>query len=160
MLLPYTLIQTNDNYYQFITDNEIVYNLFFVDYSYIFENFPHIKTNILAINIEINSKYIESNKLDERIGITVVEAIKDVFINIENIIVYVCDSTDQRQIARERKFDYWFKKYNDNTIIKETETLYLGETEMINSILIHKKNPQLLDIILAFKELNSNIEEK
>jgi Family of unknown function (DUF6169) len=160
LLPPYPLVQVNDNYYQFITDNEIVYSLYFVDYNYIFQDYPNINANILSINIEINSKIIETVKTDERIGITVVETIKDVFKTIENVVVYVCDNSDQRQVARERKFDFWFKKYNDGSIIKENEILYLDEVELINSLLIHKKNPQLLEIILAFKELNNNIDDK
>jgi hypothetical protein len=74
--------------------------------------------------------------------------------------VYVCDSMDSRQYARKRKFDLWFYSYNDGTLIKEDGLAMIEGTEIYNAMILHKKNNQLTEIILAFKELNEKAGDK
>ena len=37
----------------------------------------------------------------------------------EAIIVYICDSSDGRQIIRHRKFNAWFNEYNTDKFTKQ-----------------------------------------
>ncbi|CAN5379851.1 hypothetical protein BH20BAC1_BH20BAC1_14170 [soil metagenome] len=75
----------------------------------------------------------------------------------KNVAVYVCDSLDERQ---KRKFDFWFWKYNDGSIIKEDGIAVVNDMEILNSLLVHKENPHCTKIIFAFKELNSRAGNK
>ncbi len=97
---------------------------------------------------------------DERIGLTVVEVFKVFFMRRKNVAVYVCDSLDERHLARKRKFDFWFWKYNDGSIVKEDGIAVVDDMEILNSLLIHKENPHCTKIIFAFKELNSRAGNK
>ena len=82
------------------------------------------------------------------------------FEKINNVIIYVCDSIDDRQLARKRKFDFWFWKYNDGSIIKEDGIAVIENIQILNTLLVNKYNPQLTEIILSFKELNEKMNEK
>lgn len=73
--------------------------------------------------------------------------------------MYVCDSMDGRQLKRKLRFDRWFFTYNDGSLIKQDGLAVIEDTEIYNSIILHKNNPQLLDIIFAFKDLNEKAPE-
>jgi len=72
----------------------------------------------------------------------------------------VCDIADVRHMARKRKFDFWFWKYNDGSIIKEDGIAMAGNMEILNSLLVHNNNPHLSELIIAFKDLNSKAGDK
>ena len=72
----------------------------------------------------------------------------------------MCDIADERHMARKRKFDFWFWKYNDGSIIKEDGIAMAGNMEILNSLLVHNNNPQLSELIFAFKDLNSKAGDK
>lgn len=97
---------------------------------------------------------------DERIGVTVLQVFRAFFVREQNVAVYICDSLDDRHLARKRKFDQWFWRYNDGTLIKEDDIAVVDGTEIYNSMIIHKKNEHLAEIILAFKELNERAGNK
>jgi len=69
-------------------------------------------------------------------------------------------STDDRHLARKRKFDFWFWRFNDGTILKEDGIAVIEGVEIYNSLLLHKTNPHLPIILEAFRQLNSRAGEK
>ncbi len=97
---------------------------------------------------------------DERIGFTIASIFKQFFITIENVVVYICDSLDNRQLARKRKFDLWFSSYNDGSLIKKDGFVNIDNIEIFNSLILHIRNPQLVEIVLAFNELNNTAADK
>jgi Family of unknown function (DUF6169) len=64
------------------------------------------------------------------------------------------------RILRKRKFDYWFWKYNDGSIIKENGFAIIEDVEILNAILVHKDNFMLKEIILAFNSINERANDK
>ncbi|MFL9482714.1 DUF6169 family protein [Chitinophagaceae bacterium LWZ2-11] len=72
----------------------------------------------------------------------------------------MCDSIDKRQSARKRKFDIWFSKYNNNSLIKEDRIAIINDTAIHNSILMHKQNKQLEQILFAYNDLNQKTDFK
>lgn len=160
MSSPYKL-QENDEYtYEFVTDNGIRYKIYFLDYSYMFADFQKIVSPFYTFNIDVISGDPDITAGDERIALTVLYVFNLFFATIENVAVYVCDSLDERHLARKRKFDLWFWAFNDGLLIKEDGLAVVDGTEIYNSIILHKENKQLIDIIFAFKELNERVGEK
>ena len=159
MLSPYLLSENDDYSYEFVTEKGIKYFIYFLDYSFMFHAYPQIAEKIYSFNIEV-AEGKPFAVTDERIGITVVEAFRIFFDKIDNAAVYVCDSIDSRQLARKRKFDYWFWKYNDGSILKEDGLAVTDGVEILNSLLIHKQNPRLAEIILAYKAINERSDNK
>ena len=39
------------------------------------------------------------------------------------ISIYICESSDGKELVRKRKFDQWFQEYNDDTFIKIDKNL-------------------------------------
>lgn len=154
MLSPYPL-QENDEYsYEFITDAGIKYKIYFLDYSYLFDVYTHINCPIYSFNIDAIEGDPDDSPGDDRVGATVSEVMNLFFLTVDNVVVYVCDSIDNRQLARKRKFDLWFYSYNNGSLIKQDGVAVVEGTEIYNSILLHKHNQQFTDIISAFMDLN------
>jgi hypothetical protein len=54
----------------------------------------------------------------------------------------------------------WFWKYNDGSLLKEDGIALIEGVEIYNSLLLHKKNTKLTEVILAYKELNERAGDK
>lgn len=160
MSSPYPL-QENDEYsFEFITETGIKYKIYFLDYSFMFLDYTHISCPVYSFNIDAIEGNPDNTHSDERIGMTIAKIINLFFSKINNVAIYVCDSLDERQYARKRKFDLWFYLYNDGSLIKEDGLAVIEGVEIYNAMLLHKQNRQLTEIILAFKELNERAGEK
>jgi hypothetical protein len=160
LLSHYQLQETDDFSYVFTSSQGIVYHVYFLDYSYMFQEYPHIAEDVYSFNIDVIDGETFFAVADERIGLTIVEVFKAFFKRRQNVAVYVCDSADDRHMARKRKFDLWFWKYGDGSIIKEDGVAVVEDMEILNSLLIHKDNPHFIEIIFAFKDLNARAGDK
>lgn len=159
--MTYYPYEATDNFsFQFKTEQGLLYAVYFLDYSVMFSAYPHIANNIYSFNITVMEGETDIAFTDERIGITIVEIFRLFFEKIQNVAVYVCDSIDDRQLARKRKFDLWFWKYNDGTILKEDGIAVIDDVEILNSLLIHRENKYLTEIILAYKSINERANDK
>jgi Family of unknown function (DUF6169) len=99
---PY-ILQENDAYsYEFASDQGIRYSIYFLDYGYMFSDYPKISENIFMFNIDVVSGKPDESIAVDRIGVTIVEVFKIFFSKIENVAVYVCDTLDERHLARKR----------------------------------------------------------
>jgi len=125
-----------------------------------FSDYPAIAENIFSFNIDVLDGDADSSITDDRIGVTILAVFNLFFKKLENVGVYVCDSIDDRQLARKRKFDLWFWKYNDGSLLKEDGMALIEGVEIYNSLLLHKANKRLTEIILAYKELNERAGDK
>lgn len=143
-----------------MTDQGIQYVIYFLDYSAMFAGYPEIAHQIFMFNIDVIEGNPDERLSDDRIGITILQVFNSFFQKSQNVAVYVCDSMDNRQVSRKRKFDIWFWKYNDGSLIKEDDIAIIEGTEVHNSMILHKKNDHLREIILAYKELNEKASEK
>lgn len=160
-MLSHYLLQENDEYsFEFSTEKEIRYKIYFLDYGYMFSDYPEIISPVYSFNIDVIEGDPDNAIGDDRIGLTVLEVFNLFFAKMENVAIYVCDSLDDRQLARKRKFDLWFWTYNNGSLIKEDGMAIVEGTVIYNALLLHKHNPQLPDIIFAFKDLNAKAGEK
>lgn len=125
-----------------------------------FSDYPAIAENVFSFNIDVLRGDADKSITDDRIDVTILEVFKLFFTRNENVVVYVCDSIDDRHLARKRKFDLWFLKYNDGSLYKEDGIALIEGVEIYNSLLLHKRNKNLVGIIHAYKELNERVGDK
>jgi hypothetical protein len=125
-----------------------------------FSGYPQIAEHIYMFNIDVVQGNPTKSVSDDRIGLTVLQVFQLFFQSTENAVVYVCDTLDDRHLARKRKFDSWFWRYNNGSLIKEDDTAIVEGVEIYSALIIHKSNQHLKEIILAYKELNEKAEGK
>jgi len=157
---PYPLLEYDPFSYEFVTDQEVVYKIYFLDYAYLFNTVLPPDIPVYALNVEAISGKPNSVSTDERIGLTIAYLLDMFFQKIDNVLVYVCDGGDGREIGRKRKFDIWFARYNKGNYHKEEGLIISGGMVIFNALIIHNNHPKKREIIEAYKLINTRAEEK
>ncbi|HEX6848032.1 MAG TPA: DUF6169 family protein [Chitinophagaceae bacterium] len=148
---PYNYITHKPDYYSFTTRTGCEYDCYFFDFSSPFCDYPDLAPKIFGFNLILKYKPADIIGLDKRIAATVADIIKVFLRKHSNVVVYICDNSDNREKARFHKFYHWFKSYNDGSFIQLRGVIRAGNTNILNAMLIHKDNPQLQDFIEAFE---------
>ncbi len=156
----YPFTKLSDLSFEFRTAKGLLYSAYFLEYGFMFDGYPAFSRNIFSFNLDLISGELIQSFSDDRIGSTVVEILKSFILLKENVVLYICDNLDDRHLSRKRKFDFWFWKFDDGEIIKEDGLAVIDGVEIYNSILIHKKNERMNEIIQAFRELNQKASNK
>jgi Family of unknown function (DUF6169) len=149
-----------NNSYFFETKGEVIYDVIFKPTPYLFElDTIEIIENTFEFSILL--KYNPNSKLpsnDNKIGATVVAIFMDFYYRKNNAIsVYLCETSDGKELARKKKFDQWFQKYNDDTFIKIDKNLIdKNNNKFPVSLIIANSNPYEEQIFKAFVHLSLN----
>jgi Family of unknown function (DUF6169) len=90
---------------------------------------------------------------DKKTSITIANIFEQFYQNLQDaIIVYICDSSDGRQMIRHRKFNAWFNEYNIDKFTKQ-DCILKEQTGISNpmSLIIRKEHPFNYQIMEEFK---------
>ncbi|MBC7643175.1 MAG: hypothetical protein H7174_12720 [Flavobacterium sp.] len=121
MLYNYFFEGGINNSYFFETNEEVIYEIVFKPTPYLFE-LKNIEIIENTFEFSILLKYNPNPKTpsnDKKIGATVVAIFIDFYSRRNKAIsVYICESSDGKELARKRKFDHWFQEYNDDIFVK------------------------------------------
>ncbi len=154
VLQPYNYITHRPDYYSFSTSIGCEYHCYFSDFSSAFVDYPHLASKVFSFNLDL--KYNPDNiiiGLDKRLALTVTTIIKTFLDKYENVVVYICDNSENREKARFHKFTNWFNMYNDGSFIQLRGVIRAGNTNILNAMLIHKENKLLNEFIEAYEIL-------
>ena len=151
LLLPYHFNQQGNDY-RFDTDNGLFYSVKFTDGSFYFANLSaHIPVFEVSISTVSLGDYLSAPR-DARIEITIVEIFRIFFLEHENSIIYICDNLDEKQAARHRKFDMWFRRHTGKELEKYDTHFLVESIEIYASLILHVNNPyrqELIDVFLS-----------
>ena len=117
---PYSFKFTEEptNTYLFTTDHGAAYAIRFKFTPYLFENHPDISDQVYELVVErIRPAPIRADS-DPAIAVTVATICEDFVSDKERILLYICETADARHLARVRKFDAWFREFNDFGFLK------------------------------------------
>ena len=148
--------------YNFTTKNDIEYKIvFIIDETLDVVSEVHIE-NIYQIVIEKITAKIEP--FDVLVSKTIQNIITAFFENIQNSLIYVCSENDKKAKKRFNVFNRW---YNNSTLesITKVDNIINCESEGITytiytSLLYHKENPNIDNILLAYHKIESVLNDK
>ena len=162
MPYQYSFIGGLNNSYFFETVNKIVYEIKFKPSPYLLagNEFSELIYEFV-IDVAINDSG-KNPPLDNKVSLTIAEIFKEFFnAYSKNVCIYICDSSDNRQDIRRKKFDQWFYKYQNDSFIKIDEILVdSNKNRYPVSMVILKRNPYIKQIMAAFIELSGNEANK
>lgn len=115
----FELEDENQNLYSFQTSNGALYNVRFKPSPYVFGEESIFAPYLYELIVELAGNELPPKGKDKLMPFTVYAIFLDFYKrNGEaNICLYICDSSDGRQMVRARKFVYWFRLLNDTGII-------------------------------------------
>jgi hypothetical protein len=156
----FPFIGGQNNTYIFETDFEITYEIKFVPSGYIWEPAtPFFKDNTFEFIIAV----LEKNKnppLDKKIPDTIAFIFKDFFTDKRNLVVYICDSSDNKQAIRFRKFNTWFHQFKGMNFMKLDLPIPEAKgTTIYTSLIMRLDNPNKGTIMVEFDKLASDLTE-
>lgn len=133
----YNIERTPEGSYSFHTPSGIVYLIDF-EKSKHFEAYPGS-----VYEISFWPKDNKRSKLDHQIRNTLFHIVSQVLIKDNTCgVVFVCDSSDKKQLVRKKLFDKWFQAANTNWFLKIDTELHIGENEIYyNSLIMKTDNP-------------------
>lgn len=145
-----------NNSFSFVTDNKISYEIKFKDSSYIFIEklrFPYSAFEFV-IDLVFLPKGVKA-MLDPKVSFTIAAIFIDFFKNNnENIVIYICDSSDNREKSRRRKFNQWIELFKElNFVSAETEIVDIDGTIYFNTIIVKADNSHRDEIVNAFLDI-------
>lgn len=145
-----------DNLSSFETSNSIVYEVKFKSTSYIFDKYLNFPIDAFEFTISVAYNPMDKNPpLDPRIPFTIASIFTDFFKRIpQQVVIYICDSSDLRQSVRKRKFDQWVEYFKGQEFAKVNSIINdLDGRVYHNALIIRRDNPHYIEITEAFIKL-------
>lgn len=147
--------------YTFTTRYMVTYRVVFKPSGYLFGDvvWADFCYEVAIRNVEGGTDP-KTTPADARVVATVVGILSHFFANRERVVVYTCETADGRGAARARKFDGWFRQFNDDQFVKADRQLFDPRLKLIyqNSILLRADHPQRDEILAAFEALFGGLE--
>lgn len=95
------------------------------------------------------------NPLDKRVPNTIASIFSDFFNQHDRIIVYACETAENRASAHFRKSNQWFDSYKGASFFKVD--MQMGNDEKgeiyFTSLIIKIDNPDAIEIVAAFRKM-------
>ena len=157
---PYTMWNTQPEYYYFKTDRGAVFKVGFMSDYTIWQDDAY---QFIIVN-ENN----EPSPLDMKLKETIFCVIEAFFSANPDILLYLCDTGDGKQAARNRLFLRWFREYSDKHLYflrtAEIEEIVDEKTgkKLMNfaALIVQKSNPKLEEIVREFDDTISLLSNK
>ena len=148
---PYQLRKIKDGF-EFFTVNNIQYRIYFTEE----EPLGGCET----IQFIINKVDGTNSAYDSNISAVTFIVIDEFFSENDDVLLYICDTSDHREAGRNRLFLHWFEKAaNPNRFtIRTANTIVEGEG-FYAAIIVENKNPKLNEILDDFDATASALEK-
>ncbi len=122
---PYNLTGENGDFV-FETDLDLQYKIIFQKHNV----FDELGYSTFEFSFYPVGKH--ELRYDPRIKDTIISALKDFFLkNPDSIILYVCDSSDNRARERNMLFNRWFKEQTSIEIVRLNRKIFDTESDKI-----------------------------
>ena len=152
-LVPYEVWQTSEGDFNFQTDFGVLYRISF--------RIEQTIWNDGAYEFSIINQNRKSSPNDKNVRDTIFIIIEEFFNSNPNILLYQCETGDNRQAMRDRLFLRWFKEYehSDKYFVK-VSTITAEKVTNYTAMIVEKNNPQLESIIKDFDEFIGFFQNK
>lgn len=161
MFSPYNLSQLDVGLYEFTTDQQVVYSVYFGDGKSYFQGYPEFSDDVLTFGFDRITTSSSKSRMDVRIRITITHVITNFLMdNQDTVLFFVCDSADKRGNARMRIFEHWCLQQKNSFLEKHNESIKTSEVDIHCSIILHSSNALKDYIISCFRSLSNSTTEK
>lgn len=150
---PYKVWSETSRDYFFVTDFGVVYKISFGD------DAPIWKTG--AYTFDIRNTNHKTSPNDEKVKKTIISIIEEFFKVNADILLYICETGDNKQAMRNRLFVRWFNEYNfQKDFVLRTAMVKDGKQENFAAIIVQRIHPDLESILMTFDETISYFKDK
>jgi hypothetical protein len=149
----YHVTLSGEDTYIFSTEDGIVYEVGFLE-DYML-NLP----NVYQFFIALKGNY--SQRKDDGIRLTILSIIEEFFKEHDVLLDYICDTSDGKQVLRNRLFTHWFALYpHRNLFTLRSLSVIYEDIGFYASVLIKNDNSHYAECLDAIDNFELNIREK
>ena len=142
---PYEVWNDSDDTYFFETDYGVKYMIYFG------ADAPIWKTGAYTFDIQNTNQKTSPN--DPKVKETVICIVEEFFRNNADILLYICETGDNKQAMRNRLFIRWFNEYRfQQNFILRTASVRDGDQDNFAAIIVQRSHPDLDKILTTFEE--------
>lgn len=143
-----------ENVYVFRTTKDYLYKVTFRPSAYLFPQNPSFSQDVFEFVIALtNNRLVGLPLADPLIAPTIARIFQDFFARRGVVVVYICDSSDNRQAARSRMFDRWYQRYRYFGMIKMDAAILDPKGMIYTSVVTHQSYPHKVEAFDAFLQL-------
>ncbi len=119
-----------------VTDSGAKYSFDLIDSASYFPQYPG---NIVSLTFDLLNG--EKAPFNAKFKNTIVFLIESYFEkNYSNVLIYVCDSTDNRHFARNRLFQKWFDEFNTENQYEKYDIEIDTDGIILSSLIVRRDN--------------------
>nr|WP_295870023.1 DUF6169 family protein [uncultured Chitinophaga sp.] len=160
MFNRYNLSEPHNGIYEFTTDQNVVYSVYFSDGHSYFYDYPEFCADVLTFGFDRQHRHHKTT-YDYKIKTTITHLIYSYLeARQDKVLFFVCDSADSRGNARMRMFHRWYTHLTCDMVEKHDESIVTDDMSIHCSILLHKNNPMKAFIRSSFSSLSYTTAEK
>lgn len=156
------IVNEDGNEYSFTTSLGFQYSVYFLpakeDY---FSDYPEMPDDIYLFGFSLLNGTDNQRIFDEKIAKTICGILIEFFSNHENVIIFICDSTDKRERHRNITFNKWFHHFDVDSLFEKIDKVL--EYDTLNryylSLLYRKDNPKKELYLKAFLNMTAGLEK-
>ena len=153
----FSFLGGEDNIHSFQTRNGFVYEVLFRPTPYLFGNDSIYAPSVYEFIIRVarNNSAKKRPPFDPLVAPTIAEIFTDFYENApRTIVIYICESSDNRQLIRQVKFNRWFEYFDKDDFTKIDDSIRdLDGTIYPVSLIVKYNNPYKKAIFWAFLEM-------
>ena len=97
---------------------------------------------------------------DQDVQLTIVAIIEEFFRNNPDILLYQCETGDNKQAARERLFLKWFPNYSSGRYAINATDIEAEGISNFAAVIVQRDNPQLKKILSDFDNFVGFFKDK
>lgn len=152
-LAPYKVWTENGRDYLVETNHDLLFRIGFMD------DYSIWPTG--AYQFTINNESHRPSPNDEKLKATIFRIIEAFFAANPDILLYICDSGDDKQELRSRLFVRWFNTYaGREAYVMEAVEIQEDDTKNFAALIAQKTNPRIKEIIAEFYETINILKNK
>ena len=136
----------------FTTAQGIEYTVYFINGEDYLPNQSYSK-DLYVFGFQSRTK----STFDRRVGETIIKILNQFFTERKNLIVYSCDQSDKKEIARKKLFDNWFNAYG---LIDYIKIDFQFDNSLFVSVIYRKDNPNIKDIEYSLDHFGKTLYNK
>lgn len=150
------------NSYVFETYSKIIYEIQFKPTPYLFDSSREYAKFTFEFVIAVLHNPLQGRPpLDTKSSRTIAKIFEDFYQRFNNIVtIYICESSDNRQMVRHRKFNIWFEEFHENMFLK-IDTVFMDTqgVRVPSSLIIKKDNPFRTQIFDEFVKISDSFNK-
>lgn len=151
---PYEVTKDAEETVNFITDEGVVYKVAFIEDNNL--EIDHAYQLVIT-----NISKIKTRGVDIKIGQTIAAIVNSFFIDNQNVLLFICDISDNHQAARNRKFSSWFRQYADSSnMLMETEIILVEDNAYFISVIYCRNSGKAMSVPQIFHSYIQDLKSK